>query len=103
MKKLLFALSTVAVMAACSAGPTSEKIKSASTLGELTSINLKVAGMTCTGCEKTIETGLGQLEGVASVDAVFTDSTTTIKADTTKVSLARLEQTIEALGYTVLK
>ncbi len=65
-------------------------------------IELNVTGMTCTGCENTIETALTKIEGVASAEALHTKATTTVSFDSTKVDQELLTQTINNLGYQVV-
>jgi copper chaperone CopZ len=108
MKKQLFvAFAIIAMMVAGCQSKTSSGNKEVSATetiqpsAELTQLNLKVTGMTCEGCEKTIKTGLANLEGIASVEASFKDSLVTAQIDPTKVTPAKIKETITNLGYTV--
>lgn len=69
---------------------------------DLTQLNMKVAGMTCEGCEKTIETGLELLDGIASAKASHIDSTVSIQIDDTKVDSANIADKIVELGYVIV-
>jgi len=64
-------------------------------------IDMDVNGMTCTGCENTIKTGVSELDGVVSVEASHTDAKTWIKADTTLVDIDKIKAVISAKGYEV--
>ena len=39
---------------------------------EASVIEVSIGGMTCTGCEQTIQNNVGKLEGIKSVKASFT-------------------------------
>ncbi len=64
-------------------------------------LELQVSGMTCEGCEKTIETALTNLNGVVSAEALHIEGITTVSFDTTLVNADLLSQTINNLGYKV--
>ncbi|MFT3740474.1 MAG: cation transporter [Breznakibacter sp.] len=99
---LLFAMPLV--WFACNAGKTADRSADAATeTAHVATMNLKVGGMTCSGCEKAIEAGLTTLDGVVKVDATFTDSTAVVEADTAKVDVDKIKTTIAALGYTVIE
>ncbi len=64
--------------------------------------NVTIEGMTCTGCEETIEAGVTKVEGVGSVEADHTDGNASIKFEKGKVDTAAVKEVIEASGYKVL-
>jgi len=66
-------------------------------------ITLKVAGMTCAMCAKSIETSLKRLEGVRDVSVDLSNETVYIKFDESKIDLNRIIKTIEELGYSVIR
>ena len=66
-------------------------------------IALQVEGMTCEGCEKTIEGNVKGLEGVASVKADHKKGMTTVEFDSTMVDRARFVTTINSTGYKVVE
>jgi len=50
-----------------------EKVKSAKTGAvDIKRIEVSINGMTCTGCEQIIESNVGKLDGIKSIEAVFT-------------------------------
>lgn len=61
-----------------------------------------IEGMTCTGCEETIEAGVGEVEGVGSIEASHTDGNAQLKFFEGKTDTASVKQVIEAAGYKVL-
>jgi len=65
-------------------------------------IVISVGGMTCGGCETTIESAVSEIEGVKSVNADYTDSIAIIRFDTTLANFAQISETINQTGYVVL-
>lgn len=66
-------------------------------------IKLAVTGMTCTGCENTVESALTKVDGVVSVEASHVNAIATISFDSTKVEEQSLAQTINETGYKVVQ
>jgi copper chaperone CopZ len=64
-------------------------------------IDMDVNGMTCTGCENTIKTGVSELEGVVSVKASHTDAKTYVEVDTSLTKVDEISQVIVSKGYEV--
>lgn len=67
------------------------------------SITLIVKGMTCAGCESSIESLLNKLIGVITVDAIYDSSSVYIQFDKTKVSRSKIIEEINKTGYIVQK
>ncbi len=63
---------------------------------------LKVSGMTCVHCVKTIEGSVGELEGVSGVKVNLQDGTVDLEFDTAVVSLDDIKATIDEQGYDVV-
>jgi copper chaperone len=63
------------------------------------SVQLKVTGMTCGGCENTIQTKLSELPGVDSVKASHIDSSTLVLFDSTLLSSDKILAAFEKLPY----
>lgn len=61
-------------------------------------LEFSVSGMSCDGCESSVEEAVGELHGVEGVDADSDTDTVTVEGDpsTTEVLAA-----IEEAGYTV--
>lgn len=68
-----------------------------------TSQTLKVDNMTCASCESRIVKALKRLEGVQKASASYNTGNVNVVYDKQKVSLTRLEEAIENLGYTVAR
>lgn len=69
----------------------------------LETIEIEVHGMTCNGCERTVQTAVGQLAGVKEVKASHTDSTATVTFDKTKTSFAEMKSAINDKGYNAIE
>lgn len=65
-------------------------------------ITLQVEGMTCVGCENTIESKLRKTSGVISAKASYTKNTVKINYHYDVVSLREIKKTIEKLNYKVI-
>ncbi|WP_148882239.1 heavy metal translocating P-type ATPase [Thermococcus aciditolerans] len=64
---------------------------------------LKVNGMTCAMCVKTIETALMELPGVKEATANLNSESVHVKFDESEVGLNMIIATIEELGYEVIR
>ncbi|MFH0836150.1 MAG: sulfite exporter TauE/SafE family protein [Candidatus Micrarchaeota archaeon] len=60
---------------------------------------MKVKGMRCSGCEKTIEDALKPIDGVESVKVNYTDGTLEVAFDENKTNADRLMQAVSDNGY----
>lgn len=67
----------------------------------ISTITLRVNGMSCEGCETTIKNSLEQLEGVQQAIASHIDSTAIVVFDTTQISIDLISEKISDVGYTV--
>tara|TARA_Y100000310_G_C20180290_1_gene577801 strand:+ start:202 stop:582 length:381 start_codon:yes stop_codon:yes gene_type:complete len=61
--------------------------------------NLKVEGMTCSGCEQKVEEALKELKGVRSVNADYETGKLRLEYDVMEITLKDIEPKIEDLGY----
>ncbi len=66
-------------------------------------ITLKVNGMTCAMCVKTIEAALRDLEGVKDATVNLGAETVLVKFDESEVGLNQIIKAIEDVGYTVVR
>ncbi len=62
---------------------------------------IKINGMSCSGCELKIENKLRKLEGVKSVKASYVKSNLNIEYDKDSVNLDKINDTIESIGYEI--
>ena len=58
-----------------------------------------VEGMTCSGCERTIQKVVGNIEGVRSSKADLKSSTVSVEYDPEKVSIERIRSAVNGVGY----
>lgn len=64
-------------------------------------IDLLVEGMTCTGCENTINNGVSEITGVIEVKSSFQEGTTFVKYDSTQTNIEKISEIISDQGYMV--
>ena len=69
--------------------------------GSASLVEVKIEGMTCTGCEQTIQRNVGKLEGIKSVKATFTDGRAVIEYFPSMVDTLKIRDAITGSGYTV--
>ena len=68
----------------------------------LQTIEVSIQGMTCTGCEKTIQSNISLIEGVAAVKASHADGNAIINFNSELVDTTAIKEKIVASGYTVV-
>ena len=100
MKKIFIVIFGLALITACNSKKASTKEQLAAQPDTIQKV-LHVERMTCDHCEMTIEGGVKELTGIVSVKANHIDSTTIVKYDASKVSLASISKAIEKKGYLV--
>ncbi len=64
-------------------------------------INLRVSGMTCTGCENRVERTLKDVDGVRHVNADHQAGAVTVMLDEHKTDRSAVRARIEQAGYQV--
>lgn len=104
MKKICFIFLAILLTTACGTSTEkhsgSEKAESAAINPEaVQTIHITVTGMTCGGCERTVQAAVTQLPGVLEAEASHTDSVAIVTFDTTLVSFAQMQEAINAKGY----
>jgi copper chaperone len=70
---------------------------------EISMIEVSIGGMTCLGCEQTIQRKVGKLEGIKSVKASFTVGNAFIEYIPSLVDSLKIKSAITESGYTVKK
>ncbi len=75
----------------------------ATSAAALKTIEIQVEGMTCTGCEQSIEKAVGGLDGITEVKADHQAGITTVTYDTVVASRDGIRAVIEETGYTVIR
>lgn len=69
---------------------------------EYTLYEVSIEGMTCTGCEETIEAGVTKVDGVGVIEANHVDGNAQLKFIKGKADTISVKQVIEASGYKVI-
>lgn len=63
---------------------------------------LKVTGMSCAHCVNSVESSVGELQGVSSVKVDLANGEVAVNYDNSKTSLGEIKETIEEQGYDVV-
>jgi copper chaperone CopZ len=64
-------------------------------------IEVSIKGMSCTGCEQTIQNCVAEIEGVKSVTATFTSGKAFVDYNPGLVDTAMIKKAISQSGYKV--
>jgi copper chaperone CopZ len=103
MKKVFLLMATVVLFSACQTGSRSSSDMTVQDVQvdpeNIEFVQISVEGMTCTGCESTVEKGLLSLDGVMEADASHTEKTAIVKFDKTRTSIDEMMLKIEERGY----
>lgn len=70
---------------------------------EASVIEVSIGGMSCTGCEQTIQKSIGDLDGVKSVKASFTDGKALVEYYASVVDTQKIKSAVTNVGYTFNK
>lgn len=62
-------------------------------------VEIPVQGMTCGGCERSVQAALAQLEGVSGAEADHTAARVRVSFDPDEVDEQRLRAQIDEAGY----
>ncbi|HKI89593.1 MAG TPA: cation transporter [Draconibacterium sp.] len=102
MKKIFY-LFVLLVFVSCQSGSKNQQSndQTAKAPVQVVETTINVGGMYCNMCEKSIEKGVNQLEGIEFVKASLNDSTTMVKFDASKTNLTEIEKAIEKRGYSI--
>ncbi len=67
------------------------------------STTLVAPDISCENCQHAIEGAVGKLEGVSSVTVDIPTKTVHLTYDSQKVTLGKIEEVLDDIGYTVAK
>lgn len=90
----------VLTISSCGGG---KKADNETVVAEASKIEVSISGMTCTGCEQTVQSSVAKLEGIKSVKASFTTGNAVIEYFPGKVDSLKIKAAISGSGYTVKK
>ena len=62
-------------------------------------LSFDVYGMTCGGCTDSVQSALGNIDGVSHVEVALRPGTAVLKADTARVTPGQIAAAINSLGY----
>ncbi|MCX6272876.1 MAG: cation transporter [Bacteroidetes bacterium] len=102
MKRFFFLLLLAATITACHHSKDNKTPAAGIAVAGLKTVEMKVKGMTCSGCETTIQTNVAKMEGVKEVKASYTDGKAVVTFDSTKTNKIAIAQMIRNCGYEVL-
>jgi len=103
MKKISFLLVIILAMMACNQQAKKTTVDQKTTVVIDTVVTLlQVNGMSCDGCEATIEKSVSKLPGIFEVKADHEDSTTLVKFDGNQTNLEKIGEAIASKGYTMV-
>ena len=66
-------------------------------------IRLKIAGMTCSMCAKSIESALRELEGVLNARVNLANEVASVRYDADKLTADEIAEAVEKVGYKVVR
>ena len=67
-------------------------------------IEIRISGMSCTGCENRVENVLKNIENVESVNANYNTGIVEIETNNIKdLDIDMIKETLEDLGYNILE
>lgn len=69
---------------------------------KMAKLEIQVEGMSCGGCERTVQRLVGSITGVIQVSAHHTSNLVEIEYQETAPDLERLKEVIEQAGYRVV-
>lgn len=73
-------------------------------MGKNNKIEIKISGMSCTGCENRVENILKNIENVESVNANYNTGIVEIETNNIKdLDIDMIKETLEDLGYDILE
>ena len=64
-------------------------------------VELTIKGMTCTGCEQTIQSGISSLQGVKQVKATYKNGKAYVEYNPANADTTMMKQKVTASGYIV--
>ena len=68
---------------------------------DIKTIEFKISGMTCTGCEEHVNHEVNKLKGIVNLNASYENGNAIIEFDKTKTNETEIEKAINSTGYKV--
>jgi copper chaperone CopZ len=98
----LIGLFIVLATASCGKSKKSQNIGVSASM-EKSLIEVSIGGMSCTGCEQTIQSRVGMLEGINSVKASYVTGNALVEYYPGITDTVKIKAAITGSGYTVKK
>jgi len=98
MKKIVFVFSMIVLLFSCDS---MKKEKLTINEEEVVSVKFIVEGMTCTGCENTVNNSVSEIPGVVEVKASHTDGEVVVSFDQSLTSTDEISKVISEKNYQV--
>lgn len=70
---------------------------------ETSMIEVSITGMTCTGCENTIQSSLAEVPGIISVTASATNGNAIVEYNPAEADTLKIKEAINGCGYVAVK
>mgnify|MGYP005754556183 CR=1 FL=1 len=64
-------------------------------------VEIKIKGMTCSGCEGHVNSEVNKLAGILKVETSYAKGNTLVKFDKSKTDIKQIEKAVNATGYKV--
>lgn len=93
-------LAILILLASCGNGA---KPKSSAAAIEKSTVEISISGMTCTGCEQKIVSGIKSLKGIESAEASFKDGKAIVVFNPGVADTLKIKEAVTSAGYTVNK
>lgn len=104
LKKLTYGFTVLIVaLVAVSCNGSGKKAEKETVIQQASLVEVSIGGMTCLGCEQTIQNNIGKLEGIKSVKASFTTGNAIIEYFPATVDTVKIKETVISSGYTFKK
>lgn len=101
-RQTIFLTGLFIILTALSCGKSKKSPNSDASI-EKSLIEVSIGGMTCTGCEQTIQAGITKLEGIKSVKASYVTGNALVEYYTGITDTVKIKAAITGSGYTVKK
>jgi copper chaperone CopZ len=99
-RQTVFLIGLFIVLAVVSCGKSKKSANRDASL-EKSLIEVSIGGMTCTGCEQTIQAGITKLEGITSVKASYVTGNALVEYFPGITDTVKIKAAITGSGYTV--
>jgi mercuric ion transport protein len=82
--------------------PTTEKQIIVLDKSNIETVEFKISGMTCTGCEHHVKTEINKLKGIVETKVSYEKGNAIVKFDNTKTKYVDIKKAINSTGYKVI-